>query len=203
MKINISNYKDYQKALQKAQDAILSGKIIIYPTDTLYGLGCDGLNKRVVGRIYEIKKIKKQEQKPMSAMFGHIEIIKEYCEMEEWQEKILKKYLPGPFTFLLKLKKMIPLTNTDILGVRIPDNKFCIDLSKLCKIPIASTSANLTGQKPPTSVGEIDKEVLEKVDLIINKGPCKFKEASTVVDLTGADGKKIKILRQGSGEFVD
>lgn len=195
--MEICNYSDYKKTLEIATEIILNGGIILYPTDTIYGLGCNGLNKKAVEKIENIKDIK--IRKPISAMFGHIEIIKQYCKINEEQEKILIKYLPGPYTFILPLKKQIPLSMNNTLGVRIPNNKFCIDLGKIVKIPIASTSANLNGKEPQDKLENIDKIIREKVDLIVDYEQPTKKEASTVVDIT--DIKNIKLIRQGAGEF--
>ncbi|MFA5381722.1 MAG: L-threonylcarbamoyladenylate synthase [Candidatus Micrarchaeia archaeon] len=190
--MQIKNNDDYKTALELASNIILNGGIILYPTDTVYGLGCNGLNLKAVEKINKIKQI--TEFKPISALFGHIEIAKQYCNINEEQEKILKKYLPGPYTFILPLKKAIPLSNNNTLGIRIPNNKFCIDLGKLLKIPIASTSANLTGEKPPINISEVT--IKKKVDLIIDQGECNEKESSTIVDLINN-----KIIRQGKAEF--
>ncbi len=188
------NYVEYQNILETACNTILNGRIILYPTDTVFGLGCNGLNEKAVEKIEKIKKV--EEKKPISAMFGHIDIIKQYCKVSEEQEEILNTYLPGPYTFILPLKKQLPLSTNKTLGVRIPNHKFCIDLGKTLKIPIASTSANINKEPTQYQLNEINKKIIDQVDYIV-KGECKEKEASTIVNLING----ISIIRQGTGIF--
>ncbi len=183
---------DIEKALFRVKDAVLHGKIIIYPTDTVYGIGGDALNSRVVDAIREIKKMGKD--KPLSVMMSDTSMIDEYCEVGLWEEMILKKYLPGPFTFILRARKNLPVSKDKTLGVRIPESDFCNRLSEDVGRPVISTSANVTGEAPPTSFEEVKKTVLETADVAVDHGPTRYRKSSDVVDLVNK-----KIIRKGVG----
>ena len=141
---------------------ILQSKVFIYPTDTLYGLGCNAMNKSSVNRIREIKG---RDNKPFSVIAPSFEWIEEHFEIDI----DLKKYLPGPYTLLLKKKNpgfLSWVSNNDKIGIRIPNNKFCFKLQKL-GIPIITTSVNFSSQPSALSLEEIPKEIINKVDFII------------------------------------
>jgi len=123
-------------------------------------------------------------------------MIEDYCEVSFDQHKILQKYLPGPYTFILRAKKSLPAAQTPTIGVRIPEDKLMVELSLSLGIPLVTTSANITGHPNPVQFSDIPKEVLDPADLIIDGGPTKYKKNSTVIDLV-----KMNILRDGAGEF--
>jgi len=177
------------------KEAILAGKVFIYPTDTLYGIGGNALDKNVVKKIYEIKK--REGKKPLSVIMGSLAMVEEYCELSKVQTEVLINYLPGPYTFILKLKKPIPATETDKVGIRVPEHQFARRLSAQLNIPIITTSANLSGKKDAYQVKDIQKSILKAVDFVIDMGETTYKQGSTVVDLT-----EMKILRKGAGEFT-
>ncbi len=179
-------------AVFRAKEAIVSGKTIIYPTDTVYGIGGDALNPDVVEKVREIKGMEKD--KPLSVMMADLNMIEEYCEVGLWEEIILKRHLPGPFTFILKKRRDIPVTGDKTLGIRVPEFEFCNRLSEEVGKPIISTSANKTGAPAPTSFEEIKKEILESADMAIDRGPTRYRRASDVVDLVNK-----KIIRKGVG----
>lgn len=183
---------DIGTALSLAVDAVLSGKIIIYPTDTVYGIGGDALNPRVVEKIRNIKGIGRD--KPLSVMMSDINMIDEYCEIGVWEEIILKKHLPGPFTFVLRSRKKLPVMSGDTIGVRVPESELCNRLCEQVGKPVVTTSANRSGAEPPVSFQEIDREVLEEAAVAIDKGPTRYARASDVVDLVNK-----KIIRKGVG----
>ena len=185
--------QDAENALYRTREAILAGKAAIYPTDTVYGIGGDATNYRVVERVQEIKGLGRD--KPLSVMMADISMIDEYCEIGLWEEMILKKYLPGPFTFILRKKKDLPVISNDSLGIRIPEMDFCNRLSEEVGKPIISTSANKTGKPAPTSFGEIDRDILAAVDIAVDNGPTRYGGASDVVDLINK-----KIIRKGVGK---
>lgn len=176
-------------AIEEAVKFLQNGGIIIYPTDTLYGIGGDATSEAVVKKIHKIKRT--NGKKPLSVMMANIEMVREYCQIDPEQEKELMKKLPGPYTFLLKQKKdKIAASENEKLGTRIPENEFCRMLCQRFQKPIVTTSANITKQKPPTTIEEVDKNVLEAVDLAIDGGKTKYKKPSTIIDLV--DGKKIR-----------
>lgn len=199
-------------AVEKARNVVLDGGIIIYPTDTLYGIGGNALNANTVERIRKIKR--RDGRKPLSIIMTSFDMIREYCEVDKAQELILQTYLPGPFTFIVKMRKPIPAGNSypvtsshelsmkfpfhqdGTVGIRMPHYQFTKLLSLKCNVPIISTSANLTGEKPPTEISELDKDVLSSVDLVIDGGKTEHGEGSTVVDLISN-----KVIRKGAGKI--
>lgn len=175
-------------AIEEAVQVLQNGGVLIYPTDTLYGIGGDATSEAVVKKIHKIKKI--NQKKPLSVMVADLDMVKEYCEVGKNEEIELAK-LPGPYTFIFRQKpNKIAASNGKKLGIRMPDNEFCRMLCQRFKKPIVTTSANITKQKPPTAIEEVSKSILESVDLVIDGGKTKYKKPSTIIDLV--DGKKIR-----------
>lgn len=158
--------------------AIKQGKIFIYPTDTIYGLGCNALNSEAVKKIRKLKKAKH----PFSVIAPSVEWIRKnlIIEYPEYLEK-----LPGPFTFILKkrdsefLKEASPF---DTLGIRIPDHPFT-KVIQASGVPFITTSVNLSGEKPITKISETPKPIWENIDYVIYDGNLRG-TPSTVIDLT-------------------
>lgn len=161
------------------------GKIFIYPTDTIYGLGCDATNEKAVKKVREIK----QSKKPFSVIAQSKQWI--YKNFDARKSYIRK--LPGPFTFILKMKKRIvpeSVTGSESLGVRIPRHPFIKTIQK-AKKPFITTSVNLSGNKPIIKIEEIPEEILSKVDLVIDAGTLD-NSPSTIIDLTGKIARIVK-----------
>ncbi|MGB9845305.1 L-threonylcarbamoyladenylate synthase [Methanothermobacter tenebrarum] len=192
MKI-IKTDKNLKDHLTVARAILKGGGIVLYPTDTLYGLGVNAFDEEAVKRLYRLKK--RPFNKPISICLHDIEWIRRIAHLNPQIERLIKKLLPGPFTIILKKKNTIPqiLTgNTDKIGIRIPDNTISRELSK--DFPITSTSANISGMKTHNNIKDIIQQIGE-VDIAIDAGPLKG-GASTVIDLT-LDPPKI--LRKGAG----
>ena len=175
--------------------AIMQTKVFVYPTDTVYGIGCNAENKELVKRILKIKKRSNLTMSVIAPSFNWI------CEnfMIEGHEKLIKNYLPGPYTLILKLKEkkknyLKHIAKNGKIGVRIPNHKISLAVS-IGKKPIITTSANISGFKPPKSLAEIPKEIIKSVDVIITqKNESCYGMASTVIDCESG-----KIIRKGSG----
>ena len=180
-------------------DMLKDGKIIVYPTDTIYGIGCDILNKRAVQTIQKIKNRKKQ--KPLSIICADLKDISRWAMVSNWQYKILKKHLPGPFTFILKATREAPKVLQDpkrkTIGIRIPNNEVCQNIVKELGNPIITTSVNESGNQNYANPDQIKKDWFGKVDLILDAGKIEEKP-STVISLID---DQIEILRQGKGIF--
>lgn len=185
--------------IEQTVSVLKRGGIIVYPTDTIYGLGCDIFNKEAIKKIYQIKK--REAKKPLSIICSDFAEIAEYAVVSNQTFAILKKTLPGPYTFILKAKSKTPssfLSKNKTVGIRIPDNKICLEIVKKLGNPIITTSLNLSGQEVLTSPSQLSKEMKNKIDLIIDVGHLP-QEASTVIDLSQ---EQPVILRQGKGEFT-
>lgn len=188
-----------QEIIDGAVEMLKSGKIVVYPTDTIYGIGCDILNKNAVATIQTIKNRKKQ--KPLSIICSDLKDISRWAVVSNNQYKILKKYLPGPYTFILKASASAPKILQDpkrkAIGIRIPDNRVCLDIVSQLGNPIVTTSVNLAGEVNYVNPNDIKKDWYGKVDLILDAGELN-NEPSTIVSLVDDN---IEILRQGKGIF--
>jgi len=156
---------------------VLEGKILIYPTDTVYGLGCNALNKQSVERIKEIKG--RDRDKPLSVIAPSLKWIKENLIVDVEFDK----FLPGPYTVILKKKTPQFLgwvSSGDSLGVRIPDCEFTKTIQKSV-VPFITTSVNLSGEKPAIDLSEIGEEIKSKVDLIIESKEKMSGKPSTLI----------------------
>ncbi len=176
------------ESLKKAEIAreILKNKIFIYPTDTIYGIGCNALDEDAVQKIRDIKKT----DHPFSVIAPSKDWIYKNC----YAKRSYIEKLPGPFTFILKMKKRVVAKNVVLgkrsLGVRIPNHLFTKIVQK-AGVPFITTSVNETGKKPLIDVKKIPKKIKKKIDYVIDEGVIDNKP-STIIDLT----KKVaKIIR--------
>jgi L-threonylcarbamoyladenylate synthase len=188
--------------LNKAIRVLKSGGVIIYPTETVYGLGADATNRNAVSKVFEIKK--KDKFKPMLIAVSSIEMAKRYVWWNKYADVLAKKYLPGPLSLILSVKGEAIDENVYQggikVGIRIPNNEFVLKLISSFNRPITSTSANVSGEKPPIKVEEIDEEVKRKVDLVIDKGETEVKKSSTVVDVSSYPPR---LIREGAIKFEE
>jgi len=181
-----------QKALNRAVLAIKKGEVIICPTDTVYGFLARADNKKAVNKIYKIKN--RPKLKPLPLFVSSIKKAKELAEIDKNQEKILKKYWPGKYTFVLKRKKGIKVYDgaKDTIAIRIPKNKTLNNLLNKINKPLVQTSVNISGQASLTKIGDIIEQFSKFNILVIDGGSLKTTKPSKILDLTK---DKIKILR--------
>ena len=181
---------DIKVAIKKIKD----GGIIVFPTDTVYGIGCDPYNKKTISRLYEIKKRKKTKPFPILGISKtELEKIAEFNTLEE---KIAEKFWPGQVTLVLKVKDekiRQSLCLDKKIAVRVPNNQCVLSLLKECKL-LVGTSANISGTTPFTDPNECSKN-LTRYDLLIDGGIIPSQSESTIVEIVGDD---IKILREGN-----
>lgn len=187
----------YDEAVELADAHLRSGGILIYPTDTVYGIGCDATNESAVAKVRRIKGV--EANKPLSVMVAGLGMAEEYCETGIWEDMILKRFLPGPYTFILKESEGLPAAGgSGTIGIRIPDSEFCNALCARFGKPIVTTSANLTGKPAPKTCQEIDMAVMSAAGLAIDGGPAKHGTSSTVIDLVLR-----RMLRQGDKDWIN
>lgn len=164
----------------KASEILKQGGIIIYPTDTVYGLGCNAFNKKAVKKLREIKN---RHDKPLSVAVSGMEGVHSVAYVNEWQENTMRENLPGPYTFVLEKKEFVPsLVSKKGIGVRIPDHEKCLRILGSVEFPVITTSANNPGEKAPRRVSDVPKKMLGQADLVIDDGELGGKPSS-VVDL--------------------
>jgi len=185
--------------IEHALELIKEGHgIFVYPTDTIYGLGCDIFDKRAFEKLVMAKN--RPQDKKFSIIVSDLKMLRQYAVITKKQETLLKKYLPGPVTFILKASDKLPkyLTNEfGTVGIRIPRNRLSIELVKALNHPIITTSFNLGGAPVITDPSKTPKVLQKLIDVILDAGEIGDL-GSTIVDLTG---KKPIILREGQGKF--
>jgi L-threonylcarbamoyladenylate synthase len=163
---------------------IKNGAVFIYPTDTIYGLGCDASNRSSVRLIRKIKY--RDEDKPMSIIAPSVKWVKEHCVVSD---ALLKKYLPGPYTLILKKKdhKFLNwVSSNDSLGIRIPDCEFT-NLVKKAGVPFITTSVNFVGKPFAIKLSDIAPEIMDSAEIVMGVGKLDGRPSTIVVD-----GKEVK-----------
>ena len=182
--------------INHAVDQLRKGNMIIYETDTLYGLGADATNSKAIEKINILKK----RQTPLSIIVRSIDDINKYAILPKKHKKFINSILPGCFTVLLKSKESklshLVQQNSDKIGIRIPDNDFCFKLLQKFKNPIITTSVNVHGQKALNNIDDIDK-IFFNIPIypgFVNQDS----KGSTILDLSK---NSVKIIRQGDGKI--
>jgi L-threonylcarbamoyladenylate synthase len=180
--------------IETASSIIRSGGVVLYPTETVYGLGADAGNIDAVMRISSLKK--RDPKQPISIAVSSILMLNSVAYLDNASKHFINRFLPGPITVIVPKKPHIPdiLTGgSDLIGIRWPDQTHTIQLIESVGRPITSTSANTSGNTAPAKLEEVEKEILLKVDYILDGGDCGYGEPSTIVDLVNR-----KILRKGA-----
>lgn len=184
------------KTIDLAVKSLKNGEIIIFPTDTIYGIACDASNDVAINNLYNFKK--RDKKKALAIFLKNKEQISKNFTLNDLENKIINKYIPGAITMILNPKKNNQFSkflneNGQNLGVRIPNHKFCLDLLGKFNGVLAVSSANISNEEYKDNVDLIEKKFQNKVKLII-KGNINSKLASTILKV---EDNKIMILRQG------
>jgi tRNA threonylcarbamoyl adenosine modification protein (Sua5/YciO/YrdC/YwlC family) len=197
MLLEINSENPQPRLVGRVVDLLRSGSIIAYPTDTTYGIGCSIFNKRGIERIYLLKQ--REKKKPFSFICSEISEVAKYAKVSNYAFKILKRYLPGPFTFVLSASSIVPdllVTKQKTVGIRIPANKICMEIVSGLGHPIITTSANISGEEPIGDPEEVDRKLGKQVDIVINGGVLSA-EVSSVISLIN---DVPVVLRKGVGD---
>ena len=179
------------KVISEAVSVLADGGVVLYPTDTVYGLGANIFDNHAVRRVFDIKK--RSYLKPLSILVSDVGAIDLVAKVSLSQKKTISEYLPGPYTFILKKRTIVPRSVTGGLsnvGVRVPDSEIACRLASI--FPITTTSANLSDDEMLSRPKEILQQLDCEVDLVIDVGELKSAKASSIIDLTGF---KPKIIR--------
>jgi L-threonylcarbamoyladenylate synthase len=190
--------ENFDETVARASAVLRSGGVILYPTDTLYGLGADAFSDEAVTKIYAIKG--RDEKKPIHCIVPDMRTAEQYAEVNDLAQKFAQKFMPGPLTLVLKKKANIDsgiVKGMTTIGIRIPQNKFCLDLARAFG-PYTTTSANVAGAADLRSVPEILAQLGERaslIDLIIDAGELPERKPSTVVDVCSGEAH---MLREGA-----
>jgi len=189
MKVNCND-----EGIRKSVEIIENGGVIIFPTDTVYGIGCNPYDANAVKKIYEIKS--REKIKSLPVLVSSIEIVKQISIIDEFTEKIIKKYWPGPLTLILKLKDKNlkeSLNLEDKIAVRIPNSVCTLKLLNKCNL-LVGTSANVSGDSSFTDPQECMKNV-KNYDVFVDGGTITSKGESTIIEI---ENEKIHVIREGA-----
>ena len=180
-----------QSEVEKAIKLLKEGKLIVYPTDTLYGLGANIFDERAIAKVYKAKR--RPLSMPLPISLSSIEEIGEYAIMNELAYEIAQRFMPGAITIILKKKKCIPdIVTKEKIAIRVPASDIAREIAK--KVPLTATSANLHGKEAPSTIEEAKRQLGNKVAMYIDAGKLLGKP-STIIDVSGG---RIKIIREGA-----
>jgi tRNA threonylcarbamoyl adenosine modification protein (Sua5/YciO/YrdC/YwlC family) len=197
-RLSIHPENPQSRHLKAAADALRDGGLLIYPTDSVYGLGCNLFNKNAVEKIHQIKG--NDKRKLLSFICPDLKGISEYAYVSNAAYRAMRHLLPGPYTFILNATREVPrilLEKRNTVGIRVPNNVVCQALLSEFGRPIISTSASLPEQNFLSDPDEIAAVFLHKVDMFLDSGPGGL-EPSTVIDFTKEEPV---VVRQGKGKL--
>jgi len=185
----------YEDHIKEASQVIKKGGIVVYPTESFYGIGADATNEEAIKRILRIKK--RRETNPILLIIGNKKMLYSLIEdMPDIGHKLINRFWPGPLTIVFKASKnVLPVltASTGKIGIRMSGNPVARKLSEFSGVPITGTSANISGRPPCKSADEVIEQ-LQGVDLVLDAGFLDSKAATTVIDVTE---KPARIIRKG------
>jgi tRNA threonylcarbamoyl adenosine modification protein (Sua5/YciO/YrdC/YwlC family) len=197
MIISINSQNPQLRLVRRVVEVLKQGGVIGYPTDTIYGIGCDLFNKEAIERIYRLKK--HNRNKPLSFICSDLKDISRYAHVSNYAYKTMKRLLPGGYTFILEATKLVPkivMTKQKTVGIRVPDNPVCLALVGELGHPIVSTSVYRPDEELYSDPREIEERFGKSLDLVIDGGII-VAEHSSIIDLTD---EVPKVIRRGKGD---
>lgn len=198
--LQINPQNPQQRLIDQVVAALRQGAIIAYPTDTMYGIGCDIFNQKAVKRIYQIKR--RDKSKPFSFICSNLKDVSLYCYLSNSAYRLMKKCLPGPYTFVLPAMKIVPkimMSKQKTVGIRVPENKICQQIVDTLGNPILTTSATIEEDIYLSEAFEVEERLGNQIDLIIDGEPIT-PAPSSVISLIG---EEVVIIRAGKGDISD
>lgn len=207
IKLDINNSENIEKVTSTASEVLKSGGVIIYPTDTIYGMGANAFNEEAIEKVKKIKN--RDKEKSLSVFVKNIKSARRIACIDSKVEKILENIWPGPVTVVLRKKDIVPyflVGNGETIAVRIPKNEFVLKLLEKVDFPIITTSANISGEKNLFNSKEIIQKFSKRKfspDLFINSGNIQNTLASTIIDLTSNIPKIIRMGIVGKENMKD
>jgi tRNA threonylcarbamoyl adenosine modification protein (Sua5/YciO/YrdC/YwlC family) len=195
--LNINPQNPQPRKINQVVEILRKGGIIAYPTDTLYGIGCDIMNKKAIAKVYQIKQ--RPKNKPFSFICSDLKNISRYAKVSNYAYKTMKRLLPGPYTFILDGSNQVPkmmLTKRKTAGIRVPNNSICTALIDALGNPIISTTAATLDGELFNEPWLIDDHFGKQLNMVIDGGPV-IGEPSSVISLL--EDEPI-VLREGMGD---
>jgi len=197
MLIEINPDNPQPRLISKVVETLKNGGVVAYPTDTTYGIGCSIFSKKGIERIYLIKQ--RERKKPFSFICADLSEIARYAKVSNYAFKLLKRLLPGPYTFVMEANSVVPdllLTKQRTVGIRIPANKICLAIVKELGHPIVTTSANLSGEDPIGNPWQVESDMGKLLDIVVDGGVLTA-DVSSVISIIG---DRPEVLRKGVGD---
>ena len=202
--LEINPVNPQPRLIAQVVEVLQRGGVIGYPTDTMYGIGCDIFNQKAVKRIYQIKR--RPKDKPFSFMCASLTNISQYGHVGNTAYRLMRKNLPGPYTFVLSGTKLVPkimLTKQKTVGIRVPDHPICLALLEALDNPLLNTSAALGDDEEPVCTGDdVDRLFGKQVDLIIDGG-AMVPAPSTVISLLTDQPEVLRVGKGDTGPFAE
>ena len=178
------------------------GSVGVFPTDTVYGLGCDALNLQALERLYNIKQ--RPLNKPINVLVSNIDMVKKFTKnINNIEQKLMEQFWPGDLTIIFNKSSIVPnllTSGLDTIGIRMPNNKICLDIITRLRNPIAMSSANISNELPDSNIENLLRDFDNKVSFIINSGDLKAGTPSTIVKV---ENNNIKLIREGKISLND
>ena len=176
------------EAINIAAEILRNGGLVVFPTETVYGLGANFANEKAVERVYTVKK--RPKDKPLTVHISSIDTLKEMvADIPPIAQKLINKFWPGPLTIILNSK------DGRKVGFRMPSNRIALSLIKESGVPVVAPSANISGKRPPSSVEDVLEDLSDNIDMILDGGPTSLGIESTVIDATVFP---CRVLREGA-----
>ncbi len=197
MLIEINDQNPQERLILQVVDILKKGGIVIYPTDTNYGIGCDIMNKKAIERIYQIKH--RDKSMPFSFICSGLKNISDYAKISNYAYKTMKRLLPGPYTFILEGSKLVPkimLTKRKTAGIRVPNNSICLELVNNLGNPIINTSATMEDGTILHDASLIQDYFGNRVDAVIEGGVVPGKPSSVISLIDDIP----EVIREGMGD---
>ena len=197
MIVKINPQNPQQRLIRKVADALKKGGVIAYPTDTIYGVGCDLYQKDAIKRIHQLKRHNKNKR--LSIICADLKDISKYAHVPDYAYRTMKTLIPGPYTFILEATKLVPkimLTNQKTVGIRVPDNNISLALVRELEHPLITTSVTKPDESLYNEPEEIDQMFGKSLDMVIDGGTIVAAHSS-IIDLTD---DYPQVLRVGKGD---
>ena len=197
------------RTIEQVREQLLAGAVMLYPTDTVYAIGCDLQSKSAIQRVRQLKQL--SNSKPLTFLCSSLSNIAQYAQVSDLAYRIMRRLIPGPYTFLLPATKLVPRLvqnpKRKTTGIRVPEHPVCQALLSALERPVISTSARLPDPNDPTVAAELggflsQAELFDyfdtRVDLIVDNGQEPTTQVSTILDLCSDDPV---VLRKGMGWY--
>ena len=199
MLIKINQQNPQERLILKVVDILKNGGVVVYPTDTYYGIGCDIMNKKAIERIYQIKQ--RNKNKPFSFICSDLKNISQYAKVSNYAYKTMKRLLPGPYTFILEGSKFVPkimLTKRKTAGIRVPENPICLALVKELGNPVITTSATRPDGTIFHDASLIHEYFGKRVDVVIDGSIVPGQPSSVILLINDIP----EVIRKGLGDVT-